>query len=152
MIDKSKIWGYDFEVYSKINWFCVTFINYENRDNVIVIVNSKEQLSNFYNLHKSEIFVSYNGRQYDTGIFKGILDGMNVGFVNDKLIKEGKKPFQVVRNSKNYPLYDYDCILKDKSLKQLEAYLGDDIRETEVDFNIDRPLTQIGRASCRERV
>lgn len=142
MIDKSKIWGYDFEVYSKINWFCVTFINYENRNNVIVIVNSKEQLFNFYNLHKSEIFVSYNGRQYDTGIFKGILDGMNVGFVNDKLIKEGKKPFQVVINSKKYSLYDYDCILKDKSLKQLEAYLGDDIRETEVDFDIDRPLTQ----------
>ena len=25
MIDKSKIWGYDFECYSKINWWCVTF-------------------------------------------------------------------------------------------------------------------------------
>ena len=66
---------------------------------------------------------------------------MNVGYVNDKLIKEGKKPFQVVKNAKNYPLNDYDAILKDKSLKQLEAFMGDDIRETEVDFNIDRPLT-----------
>lgn len=142
MIDKSKIWGYDFEVYSKINWFCVTFINYEDRNNVIVVLNSKEQLSDFYNLHKREIFVSYNGRQYDTGIFKGILDGMNVGFINDKIIKEGKKPFQIVKNAKKYPLYDYDCILKEKSLKQLEAYLGDDIRETEVDFNIERLLTK----------
>lgn len=43
---------------------------------------------------------------------------MNVGYVNDKLIKEGKKPFQVVKNAKNYPLNDYDTILKDKSLKQ----------------------------------
>ena len=67
---------------------------------------------------------------------------MNVGYVNDKLIKEGKKPFQVVKNAKKYPLNDYDTILKDKSLKQLEAFMGDDIRETEVDFNIDRPLTQ----------
>ena len=67
---------------------------------------------------------------------------MNVGYVNDKLIKEGKKPFQVVKNAKNYPLNDYDTILKDKSLKQLEAFMGDDIRETEVDFNIDRPLTE----------
>ena len=67
---------------------------------------------------------------------------MNVGYINDKLIKEGKKPFQVVRNSKNYSLNDYDAILKDKSLKQLEAFMGDDIRETEVDFNIDRPLTE----------
>lgn len=142
IIDKSKIHGYDFEVYSKINWFCVTFINYEDRNKEVVIVNDRAKLIEFYNSHKDDIFISYNGRQYDTGIFKGILDGMNVGFVNDKLIKEGKKPFQVVKNAKKYPLNDYDTILKDKSLKQLEAFMGDDIRETEVDFNIDRPLTQ----------
>lgn len=142
IIDKSKIYGYDFEVYSKINWFCVTFINYEDRNKEIVIVNDRAKLIEFYNSHKDDIFISYNGRQYDTGIFKGILDGMNVGFVNDKLIKEGKKPFQVVKNAKKYPLNDYDTILKDKSLKQLEAFMGDDIRETEVDFNIDRPLTE----------
>ena len=142
IIDKSIIWGYDFEVYSKINWFCVTFINYENRNKEVVIVNDRAKLIEFYNSHKDDIFISYNGRQYDTGTFKGILDGMNVGFVNDKLIKEGKKPFQVVKNAKKYPLNDYDTILKDKSLKQLEAFMGDDIRETEVDFNIDRPLTE----------
>lgn len=142
IIDKSKIFGYDFEVYSKINWFCVTFINYEDRNKEVVIVNNRAKLIKFYNAYKNYIFISYNGRQYDTGIFKGILDGMNVGYVNDKLIKEGKKPFQVVKNAKKYPLNDYDTILKDKSLKQLEAFMGDDIRETEVDFNIDRPLTQ----------
>lgn len=142
IIDKSKIYGYDFEVYSKINWFCVTFINYEDRNKEVVIINDRVKLIEFYNAHKDVIFISYNGRQYDTGIFKGILDGMNVGFVNDKLIKEGKKPFQVVKNAKKYPLNDYDTILKDKSLKQLEAFMGDDIRETEVDFNIDRPLTE----------
>lgn len=142
IIDKSKIHGYDFEVYSKINWFCVTFINYEDRNKEVVIVNDRAKLIEFYNSHKDDIFISYNGRQYDTGIFKGILDGMNVGYVNDKLIKEGKKPFQVVKNAKKYPLNDYDTILKDKSLKQLEAFMGDDIRETEVDFNIDRPLTE----------
>ena len=142
IIDKSKIHGYDFEVYSNINWFCVTFINYEDRNKEVVIVNDRAKLIEFYNSHKDDIFISYNGRQYDTGIFKGILDGMNVGYVNDKLIKEGKKPFQVVKNAKKYPLNDYDTILKDKSLKQLEAFMGDDIRETEVDFNIDRPLTE----------
>lgn len=142
IIDKSKIHGYDFEVYSKINWFCVTFINYEDRNKEVVIVNDRAKLIEFYNAHKDDIFISYNGRQYDTGIFKGIMDGMNVGYVNDKLIKEGKKPFQVVKNAKKYPLNDYDTILKDKSLKQLEAFMGDDIRETEVDFNIDRPLTE----------
>lgn len=142
MIDKNKIWGYDFEVYSKINWFCVTFINYVDRDKEIVVVNDRQKLIDFYNKHKDDIFISYNGRQYDTGIFKGIMDGMKVGYVNDKIILEGKKPFQIVKNAKKYPLNDYDAIIKDKSLKQLEAYMGDDIRETEVDFNVSRTLTE----------
>lgn len=144
MIDVNKIWGYDFEVFSKVpngGWWCVTFINYNDRSNKITIINDKSKLVDFYNLHKDDIFVSYNGRQYDVGIFKGILSGMTVSYVNDKLIQEGKKPFQVVKNFKKYPLNDYDAILKDKSLKQLEAFMGDDIRETEVDFDIDRPLT-----------
>ena len=57
-------------MYSKINWFCVTFINHEDRTNEIVVVNDKQKLTDFYNKHKDDIFISYNGRQYDTGIFK----------------------------------------------------------------------------------
>ena len=136
-----KIYCYDYEVYSHINWFCVTFINYEDDSDEVVIVNDRNKLIEFYNKHKNDIFVGYNSRQYDVGIFKGLLDSMNVGYVNDKLIKEGKKVFQVVKNAKKYQLYDYDAIIKDKSLKLLEAFMGDDIRETEVDFDIDRPLT-----------
>lgn len=141
MINKDRIYCYDFEVFSKINWFCVTFINYNNDNDKTVIINDRDKLIEYYNLHKNDIFVSYNGRQYDTGIFKGILDGMNVGYVNDKIIYEGKKPFQVVKNFRKYQLNDYDAMVKDKSLKVCEAFMGDDIRETQVDFNIDRPLT-----------
>ena len=138
-IDRNfNIYCYDFEVYSRINWFCVTFINYNDATDEVVIVNDKNKLNEFYNQHKDDIFVGYNSRQYDVGIFKGILDGMNVGYVNDKIIMEGKKVFQVVKNAKKYQLYDYDAIIKDKSLKVCEAFMGDDIRETEVDFNIDR--------------
>lgn len=105
-------------------------------------MNNRQELIDFYEKHKNDVFISYNGRQYDTGIWKGLLDGMNVGYVNDKIIKENKKPFQVVKNYRKYQLYDYDAIIKDKSLKVCEAFMGDDIRETEVDFNIDRPLTK----------
>lgn len=105
-------------------------------------MNNRQELIDFYEKHKNDVFISYNGRQYDTGIWKGLLDGMNVGYVNDKIIKENKKPFQVVKNYRKYQLYDYDAIIKDKSLKVCEAFMGDDIRETEVDFNIDKPLTE----------
>ena len=140
-----KIWCYDFECFSAVpggGWWCVNFRNYFNRNEVILIVNNREEFLKFYEEHKNDVFVSYNGRQYDTGIWKALLSGMNVGYVNDKLIKEGKKVFQVIRNAKDYQLYDYDAIIKDRSLKVLEAFMGDDIRETEVDFNINRELTE----------
>lgn len=66
---------------------------------------------------------------------------MNPSYINDQLIINGKKGFQVVRNAKEYHLNNYDVILKDKSLKQLEAFMGDTIKETDVPFDIDRPLT-----------
>lgn len=141
IIFNREIFGYDYEVFSKINWWCVTFINKENRNAPIVIVNDKNKLTEFYERYKDAIFVGYNSRQYDQFIFKGILDGVNPSYINDQLIINGKKGFQVVRNAKEYHLNNYDVILKDKSLKQLEAFMGDTIKETDVPFDIDRPLT-----------
>lgn len=106
-----------------------------------MIVNDKSKLTKFYERYKDAIFVGYNSRQYDQFIFKGILDGVNPSYINDQLIINGKKGFQVVRNSKEYHLNNYDVILKDKSLKQLEAFMGDTIKETDVPFDIERPLT-----------
>lgn len=136
-----SIWGYDFECFPKINWWCVTFINNETEE-VITIVNNRNELVEFYNLNKDDIFVGYNSRQYDQYLFKGILDNMNPSYINDQLILYNKKGFQVVKNAKKYPLNNYDVILKDKSLKQLEAYMGDMIKETDVPFDIDRPLNE----------
>lgn len=139
-----SIWCYDFEVFSKVpcgGWWCVNFRDYFERDKVITIINNRNEFLQFYNEHKNDVFISYNGRQYDTGIWKALLSGMNVGYANDKFIKEGKKVFQVVKNAKEYQLFDYDAIIKDRSLKVLEAFMGDDIRETDVPFDIDRPLT-----------
>ncbi|WMC92309.1 hypothetical protein [Kineothrix sp. MB12-C1] len=71
-----------------------------------------------------------------------MLDGMNPSYINDQLILYDKKGFQVVTNSKQYHLNNYDVILKDKSLKQLEAFMGDVIKETEVPFDIERLLAE----------
>lgn len=129
-------------MFSKINWWCVTFIDREDRENPITIINDKQKLQDFYNENKESIFVGYNSRQYDQFLFKGILDGVNPAYINDELILTGKKGFQVVKNAKNYHLNNYDVILKDKSLKQLEAFMGDMIKETDVPFDIERKLTE----------
>lgn len=137
---KREVFGYDFEVLSNIGWWCVTFIENSTGD-TITIVNNRQALVDFYNAHINDIVVGYNSRNYDQFIYKGTIDKLNPGNVNDDLIKYGKRGYQVVKNAKKYHLNNYDCILKDKSLKQLEGYMGSKIKESSVDFDIDRPLT-----------
>ena len=49
----------------------------------------------------------------------------------------------LISDSKDIHFLNYDCqIDKLKSLKQLEGFMGNDIRETSVAFDIDRKLTE----------
>ena len=141
-----KIYGYDFEVFSKIKsgaWFCVTFIDYYNRDNIIFIENDRQALIDFYNANKESILVGYNSRFYDSVIFKAILAGMDFGKVNDELIQLNKREYQILKNHtrKKYPIYNYDLIQKDKSLKQLEGFMGYSIKESNVPFDKEDDMT-----------
>jgi len=136
-----NIYAYDFECYSKINWFCVTFININNQADETVIVNDVDKLKTFYNFHKDDIVVGYNSRRYDSILYKGILAGIPCGYLSEQAMK-GKNAHEILQKKKSIQLYDFDALVKDKSLKTLELFMGDDIRETQVDFNINRPLTQ----------
>ena len=113
-----------------------------------IIVNNRAALREYYELHKDCIWVGYNNKHYDTPIFKGILCGYDPKEISDKLIVEGKKPFELYREydfSSIEQFYVYDVMVKKvppESLKLLEAFMGNDIEETEVDFNLDRPLTK----------
>lgn len=139
-----KVWGYDFEVFSKIKpkaWWCVTFINREDENEVITIVNDRKKFVDFYNNHTNDIFVGYNSKFYDSVMFKGILNDMDVGWLNDQLIEKGKAEYQIMRNATKFTVNNYDVILKDKSLKQLEGFMGDMIMESDVPFTKDTWLT-----------
>lgn len=142
-IKTPKIYVYDFEVYSKQTpaWWCVTFIEDKDRNNPITFVNDVVAFKDFYLHHKCDLFVGYNSRSYDQWIFKAILKGMDVGQVNDELIEQGKRGFEVVPNGNKIQLFNYDAMLKDKSLKQLEGFGGYKIKETDVPFNKKEPLT-----------
>lgn len=131
---------FDFEVF-KFDWL-VVFIN-PYRGEVTEIVNDPDQLTEYYNAHKDEIFVSYNGRHYDQYIFKGILCGFDPKEINDYIIVDKQPGWQFSDLFNKIQLYNYDAAkLNDGGLKTLESYMGNDIRETSVDFNIDRPLTR----------
>lgn len=129
---------YDFEVFVH-DWF-ITIIN-PIELTLRVIVNDINALKHYYSRHKDQIWVGYNSRSYDTYIMKGLLLGMNPKKVNDDIIYRGLKGWQISREFKNKKFLDFDIYTKD-SLKTKEGFMGADIRETEVSFNLNRKLTQ----------
>lgn len=129
---------YDFEVF-KYDWL-VVIIDPANR-NETIIVNDKKQLEEYYEAHKNEIWLGYNSRGYDQYILKGILCGFDPYKISKHIIEDGKKGHTFSNLFYKFPLNNYDLINKFHGLKQLEGFMGNDIRETEVPFNIDRKLT-----------
>ena len=107
-----------------------------------VIINDPEKLREYYENHKSEIWIGYNSRQYDQYIMKAILCGFDPKKVNDWIILEGKGGWSFSPLFHKIPFYNYDVIVGIHGLKTLEGFLGSNIKETSVPFDIDRKLTE----------
>jgi hypothetical protein len=132
---------YDFEVF-KYDWL-VVFYNTET-EKYASIVNDRDKLRSVYCYYKDDIFIGFNSRSYDVPIFQCILSGGDPYELSKFMIEGNKKWFEYEKSSeyRNYPINNYDVYLGpvDNGLKMLEAFMGLDIEESEVDFNIDRPL------------
>lgn len=140
MTNKTRLIFYDFEVFKEDWLVCLT--DYYTKQEC-VIVNDRNKLIKLYSKFKDNtIFIGFNNRHYDDVIFKAIILDMNIKEVNDKLI-EGKKAFEISKQFNKIKLYSYDTILLNKSLKQLELFMGSNIKETDVPFDIDRKLTHM---------
>ena len=135
---------YDFEVF-KFDWI-VVLIDPQSREQT-VIHNDVDKLKTFYENHKNDIWVGYNSRNYDQYILKAILLGMNPKEVNDFIILQGRKGWEYSSLFNTMQLYNYDCMNKFYSLKQLEGFMGNDVKETSVPFSIERKLTAAELAS-----
>ena len=105
------------------------------------IVNDKEQLEAYYKAHRNQIWIGYNSRNYDQYILKGILLDFDPKEINDWIIVKGRKGWEYSSMFNRIQLYCYDCMNKFNSLKQLEGFMGNNIKETSVPFDIDRKLT-----------
>ena len=128
----------DFEVY-RYDWLCV-FMDVMNREE-IVIVNDVDKLRKFYNEHKNDIYVFFNGRQYDQYIMKSLLCGLDPKACNDYIIVEKRKGWEFSDLFKMVNINIFDVMTTFHGLKTLEGFMGNNIEETGVDFNIDRKLT-----------
>lgn len=129
---------YDFEVF-KYDWVLVAINPIEKTEDVIV--NDRNKLIELYEMCKSHIWIGYNSRNYDQFIMKGILLGYNPKSISNAIIERNSKELHYDPQFKRIKLYNYDCMQQMNGLKTLEGFMGNDIRETSVDFNIDRKLT-----------
>lgn len=129
---------YDFEVFN-YDWL-VVFIDPAKRSET-VIINDREQFLKFYESNKDKIWVGYNSRDYDQWIAKGILCDFSPKEVSDWIIAKKRKGWEFSDLFRRFQINNYDVMTSFHGLKQLEAFMGNDIRETSVPFDIDRRLT-----------
>lgn len=130
---------YDFEVFS--NDWLVVIINPILKTKK-VIVNNRKDLLDYYCEHINEIWIGYNSRNYDQYILKSLLLDFNPKTISDAIILKGEKGYNLDRNFKKLQLFNYDVSIKQVGLKTLEGYMGNNIKECSVPFNLDRSLTR----------
>ena len=131
---------YDFECF-QYDWL-VVLIDPSKRQET-VIVNDPEHLQRFYEENKHDIWVGFNSRHYDQYILKGILLGFDPKKINDWIIVKGKDGWQYSSLMRTIPLNNYDVMGSvDRGLKWFEGSMGNMIKESSVNFDTPRKLTE----------
>lgn len=130
---------YDFEVF-KYDWL-VVITNTDNQDETI-IHNDEQGMIDFYNEHRDSIWIGYNSRHYDQYVLKAIICGFAPQDINTWIIEKREPGWKFFRDFWKIQLFNFDVMINRlRSLKQLEGFMGHDIKESSVDFTIDRALT-----------
>lgn len=136
---------FDYEVFA-YDWLLIA--KEVGTDNYTVVHNDNEAVKAFMEEYEP-LLGGFNNKHYDQFIHKAVLmdaSPQEIKKVNDYIITEGRNGWEypLMRESKiffdQFDLMD-DCQMG-LSLKAIEAHLGMDIRETTIDFDIDRPLTE----------
>ena len=134
---------YDCEVFKYD--FIVVFKDRETKEHY-VFHNDNEAVREF--IADDSIYCGFNSKSYDQYIIKAICAGFSpeeVKEVNDWIIGGGQGWQCPLLNGVFFRFNNVDImddVQKGLSLKAIEGHLGMSIEETEVDFNLDRPLTQ----------
>jgi len=131
---------YDFEVFQE-DWLVVLID--PSKKQITEIVNDREQLQQFYDENKNDIWVGYNNNHYDQYILKAVLLEFDPKKVSDWIIKKEKSGWKYSSLFRTIPMNNYDIKAKtDRGLKFFEGCMGSMIKESSVPFDIQRKLTE----------
>lgn len=97
---------------------------------------NKSEIKKFYYDNINSIWVGHNNTDYDNIILQAVVKDQDVYKINCDIIEKRKRHYL------NIKLFYYDIIsLHPSRLKVIEAAMGKNISESEVDFNLMRELT-----------
>lgn len=140
-LTKQTILLYDIEIFKQDTLF--VFRDYFTKD-WFIINNDLNELRNFYLEYRDSMFIGYNNASYDNNVMRGYLQGKNAYQMSKTVIQSDDRGLVYkMFDSHKTPLFGMDLYQDNKgfSLKEHSAFLGINIKETEVDFDLDRPLT-----------
>lgn len=141
-LTKQTIYIYDIEVFKKDNLF--VFRDYFTKE-WTVIHNDLKALRKFYLANRDSLFVGYNSHSYDSNVMRAYLQGKNPFHVSKAIIESDDRALAYkMFDTKKTPLFGMDLYQDNRgfSLKEHSAFMGINIKETEVDFDLDRELTE----------
>lgn len=141
-LTKQTIYIYDIEVFKKDNLF--VFRDYFTKE-WTVIHNDLDALRKFYLANRDSLFIGYNSHSYDSNVMRAYLQGKNPFHVSKAIIESDDRAlaYKMFDTTKT-PLFGMDLYQDNRgfSLKEHSAFMGINIKETEVDFDLDRELTE----------
>lgn len=141
-LTKQTIYIYDIEVFKKDNLF--VFRDYFTKE-WTVIHNDLNSLRKFYLANRDSLFVGYNSHSYDSNVMRAYLQGKNPFHVSKAIIESDDRGLVYkMFDTKKTPLFGMDLYQDNRgfSLKEHSAFMGINIKETDVDFDLDRELTE----------
>lgn len=131
----------DFEVLSKGGFWMCCMKDYKT-EKEHVIVNDREEFLRVFNKNKDSIWVGYNIKGYDQWIMKGIIAGIDPCIISEKIIEQNISPYAVDRSLNKIDIKIFELNDSYRSLKELELFMGEDIRESTVSFDLNRCPTK----------
>lgn len=139
-----KLYIFDCEVFAH-DWL---FVFKEQETGEYTVIHNDNDAVEAFMAVKRPLLCGFNNKHYDNHILKAVIAGFTpeeVKTINDAIIQGGINGWNIPSLSyvniyfNSFDLMD-DC-QAGLSLKAIEAHLGINIKESEVDFNITRPLT-----------
>lgn len=131
---------YDWEVF--LHDWLVVIMDPSNKKEYN-FMNDREGFIEFFEQNKTAIWIGYNNVHYDQYITKACILGFDLKKVNDWIIVKEKPGWKYSSLFRTIQMNNYDVMNRtDRGLKFFEGCMGSMIKESSVDFRIQRKLTE----------